>query len=193
MISLSSDQLDAAIEMLLKGDVLIFPTETSYGIGCDATNKEAVERVYALKDRSARKGVPILLPDVASVRQYLVVTDQMQALMKVHWPGPLNIVGDVPEGSPVAELCQEEGTQTARVSSHPIAAALAKGLGRPIVATSANIVGEPAMYDCSGAACRALTADAYIDAGELPQEPASTIVKVTADGMEVVRQGSIHV
>jgi L-threonylcarbamoyladenylate synthase len=190
MKRLAPDQLDQAIELLKDGGVLIFPTETSYGIGCDATNDAAVKRVFALKDRPAHKGTPLLLPDADSADTYLVVTQQMQDLMKEHWPGPLNIIGEVAMNSPVSELCTEEGTQTVRVSSHPIAAALSKGLGRPVVATSANVYRTPAIYnsvDIEGQ----LEADAYVDAGALPEQPASTIVKVTRDGMEVVRQGGV--
>ncbi len=190
MIRYSIDQLDQAIALLQRGGVLIFPTETSYGIGCDATNAQAVERVYTLKDRPMRKGAPILLPDADSASDYLVVTDEMQILMDAHWPGPLNIIGEVSQDSPVAELCKEDGTQTARVSSHPIAAALAKGLGRPLLATSANAYRTPAIYDSADIEER-LGGDAYIDAGKIPQEPASTIVKVASDGVEIVRQGSI--
>jgi len=193
----TSDQLEDAIRLLQEGGVLIFPTETSYGIGCDATNAQAVERVFSIKHRPAHKGTPLILPSSDSVKDYVVVTSAMERLMERHWPGPLNIVGDVADGSPVAELCSENETQTFRVSSHPIAAALSAGLGRPIVATSANLDGQPPMfypfpYNAQDAA--GIEADGIIDAGEIPQEPASTIVRVTGQGeVEVLRQGSITV
>ena len=193
-----ANQIEDAIELLKDGGVLIFPTETSYGIGCDATNVRAVERVFDIKHRPVHKGTPLILPDSSSAKKYVVVTPEMQQLMDRHWPGPLNIVGDVVSGSPVAARCSERQTQTVRVSSHPIASALARGLGRPLVATSANVNGKPPMYvpfvyDSADADLDALRGDAVIDAGEIPQEPASTIVRVTGEGkVEVLRQGSIR-
>ncbi|MBT4857177.1 threonylcarbamoyl-AMP synthase [Candidatus Uhrbacteria bacterium] len=191
MKRLGPDQVEEAVSLLNEGGILIFPTETSYGIGCDATNADAVKRVYELKNRPEDMGSPILLPDVDSAERYLVVTDQMRKMMSDHWPGPLNIVGEVAEGSQVAQMCTQDGTQTARVSSNPVAASIAAGLGRPIVATSANKFGEPAIYD-SAQIEDSLGADVYIDAGVLTRNPASTIVKITGEGVEIIRQGSIE-
>ena len=195
MQQLRPEQLEEAVALLKDGGVLIFPTETSYGIGCDATNTQAVERVFAIKNRPFTKGTPLILPSATSAGTYVVVTPQMQQLMDRHWPGPLNIVGDVAPNSPVVGLCSEQGTQTVRVSSHSIASALARGLGKPLVATSANLDGQPPMFypfPYSGKDAEVLPADAIIDIGEIPREPASTIVRVTGEGeVDILRQGSI--
>lgn len=195
MLSITSHDIDRALECLQRGEVIVFPTETSYGIGCDATNDNAVARVFLIKGRPDDKGTPLIIPNQVSADEYIEVNEKARALMDRYWPGALNIIGAVKEGSSVSDRCSQAGTQAVRVSSHPFCATLARRFGKPIVASSANISGMDAAYSIKEVqrafADRPDKPDCIIDGGDLPNLPSSTTVKIAGDGVEVLRQGSL--
>lgn len=197
MRHLHADQLEEAIAILREGGVVVYPTETSYGIGCDATNVEAVMRVLAVKGRPQFKGMTVLLPSFAEASKYVQITPFVQLLAQRYWPGPLNIVLPPAPNSSITEQCASHGTFSVRISSHPVAQALVRGLGVPMVSTSANLSGSPECYSGDEAlavfADAALQPDAVLDVGRLPKVPPSTTIKVEREGARVLRQGGIVV
>lgn len=194
MIHLTSEQVDQAVEALRSGGVIVFPTETSYGIGADATNEAAVARIFEIKKRDLGKALPILIPK-GSAQNFVLVNDAAMALMSTYWPGPLNVILPVAADSPVASTCSSNGTQSVRESSHPFAATMVERFGRPVTATSANISGQDAIYSVEEVLKVFENAgekpDFVVDAGALPPTPPSTTVLVEDDGFKVVREGSI--
>lgn len=191
--TISANNLEEAVALLRAGGVLVYPTETSYALGCDATNDRAVARVFAIKRRPEGKGTPIILPNDACVEEYVDLSPKARALVAAHWPGPLNIVAVRAPNSSVSRRCETDGTQSVRQSSQPVAAELARLLGRPLVATSANRSGQTSIYRPDELDDEFLDAlpDALVDVGSLPVVPASTTVKVMGDTLEVIRQGAI--
>lgn len=191
--SISPSNLEEAVALLRAGGVLVFPTETSYALGCDATNEQAVAKVFAIKGRPEGKGTPLILPPDVEASTYIAMSDKAEELASQHWPGPLNIIAPRTPMSPVSVRCETDGTQSVRKSSHPIASELARQLGHPLVATSANRSGETSIYrpdeledEFSGE-----LPDALLDGGNLSVVPASTTVKVIGESVELIRQGSI--
>lgn len=197
MQRLTPEDIDVAVAILKQGGVVVYPTETSYGMGCDATNVAAVERIFIIKQRAQVKGLSSILPSLADATKYIQLRPYTKRLVEYYWPGPLTIVAPKVETSPLSPLCENGGTHAVRVSSHPVAAALARKLGRPIVATSANISGKPDAYDpaqiVAAYEAEPEQPDAYIDGGILPVVPPSTIVQVRPEGINVLRQGGIVV
>ncbi len=130
-----------AVETLRKGGVILYPTDTVWGIGCDATNAEAVDKIYALKRSVDKKSMLILCKDVDSVVRYVnkapgVAFDVMEMSTK-----PLTAI--LPGAANVAtNLIPEEGTLGVRVPEHEFCEKLLRKFGKPIVSTSANISGE---------------------------------------------------
>jgi L-threonylcarbamoyladenylate synthase len=188
------DQLDEVLDVLKQGGVLVYPTETSYALGCDATNDQAVAKVFAIKGRPEGKGTPIILPPDVEASLYVDLSERARELVALHWPGPLNIVAPRAVDSPVSTRCETDGTQSVRQSSHPVAAELARRLGQPLVATSANRSGEAAIYRPDEARIEFAEGempDGFIEAGNLPVVPASTTVKIVGEEIELLRQGSI--
>jgi L-threonylcarbamoyladenylate synthase len=183
--------VERAAERLRRGEVVAYPTETVYGLGADARRADAVERLRALKGRDAGRGLSVLVPDLESLlAQVPDLGERARAIAREHWPGPLTLVVPVPGGA-LEAVATELGVGF-RCSSHPTAAALARALGAPLVATSANRSGEP---PCRSAAEveRVFGAELPIaggeDAGGL--EP-STVVAVARDGvLRLLRAGPI--
>jgi L-threonylcarbamoyladenylate synthase len=194
MFVLKPEQIQEAVDLLRQGGVLVYPTETSYALGCDATNDQAVAKIFTIKGRPSDKGLPLILPPDQDPDQYVCLSSRARALIAAHWPGPLNIVSLKRSSSPVSASCETQGTQCVRQSSHPVARALAQALGRPLVATSANRSGNASLYQAEQIKAEFNadnSVDAMIDAGDLPVVPASTIVKVDGDDMRLIRLGEI--
>ena len=196
MRRIGPSQLDEAVRVLKDGGVIVFPTETSYGIGCDATNDAAVRRIIDIKGRSPKKGMPVILPPEADPSEYVIMCESALALAKRHWPGPLNIAAKRNPTSPIAQICERNGDQSVRKSSHPIAQELARRLGKPIVATSANPSGADAAYMAAQVPRffgSKNAPDVFIDYGNLPVNKASTTVRCEGESLQVLRQGGIVV
>lgn len=197
MLQMSEEQVEKAISVLEQGGVIVYPTETTYGLGCDATNPEAVARIFSIKGRPSGKGLPLIIPDKLYAENVIEMNETAAMLAEKYWPGGLNIIAPVKESSLVAEQCSQDGTQSVRVSSHPFAATIARRLGKPIVATSANVSGQGAIYEVKHV--RELFKDQpdkpdyIVDGGKLPARPASTTVKVLGERIEMIREGEIHV
>lgn len=199
LMKLTSD-LDLAISTLKSGGVVVYPTETSYGIGCDATNTDAVAKVFEVKQRKEGKGASMLLPEGQTPDQYGVeFPETMKQLAQKHWPGPLTIVCQLRGATPLSSPSFTPGERAFRRSSHPVANALVDALGVPLVSTSANISGEPELYSAKEIYDRfsreAIQPDVIFDAGELPKRAPSTLIMWDdARGeVKVLRQGEITV
>lgn len=134
-------EVQAALEVLKKGGTILYPTDTVWGIGCDATNAEAVEKVYALKRRNEKKAMICLVSDIKMLEQYVQeVPDAAYDIVEFS-DKPTSIIYDQPIG--VAEnLIAEDDTLALRVCNDKFCQQLLRKMRRPLVSTSANISGE---------------------------------------------------
>ncbi len=184
--------LAQALAALVAGEAVVYPTETFYGIGVDALAPAALERLFAIKGREPDKPVALIAANAAMAFALArAVPERARRLAAAFWPGPLTLVLPAREGIPAA-LIGPDGGVGVRVSSHPIACALAAGLGRPISATSANLAGQPPAVELE-AARRALSGKVkvFLDGGRLNGGPPSTVVAVSADRIRTIRPGAI--
>ena len=177
---------------LAAGEAIIYPTETFYALGVDALSLNALERLFAIKGREPDKPVALIAADPAMA--FAVASEvsvQARVLAETFWPGPLTLVVPAREGIPAA-LIGPNGGVGVRVSSHPIARALAAGLRRPITATSANLSGEPPAVELD-AVRRSLggKVKVFVDGGRLHGSAPSTVVTVDRTGIRVLRPGAI--
>jgi L-threonylcarbamoyladenylate synthase len=187
-----AENLTRAVEALRRGDLIIFPTETLYGLGADAFNRAAVAQVFQLKGRDRHNPLPVLIADVAMLNALVEEIPPIAAkLMDRFWPGPLTIVLPAQKGIPQPLLNQRGGVGV-RVSSQPIATALVKALGRPLTATSANPSGkEPACTLEQARRYFAQRVELFIDGGTLASRTGSTVVEVTGNDLKIIRAGEI--
>lgn len=172
--------------------MIVFPTETFYGLGADALDPAAVERVVALKGRRERNPIALIIADLEMLSAVVAeVPARARRLMDRFWPGPLTLVLPAKRGLP-SPLVNDEGGVGVRVSSHPVAGRLASELGRPLTATSANPSGEPPAVTLEQArGYFAGGVGAFIDGGRLTGTRGSTVVKFLPGGWEIVRVGEI--
>ena len=179
-----------ATDVMRRGGVILYPTDTVWGLGCDATQGEAVRRIYALKRRAEAKAMLVLTEAVGRVEWYF---DRVPDIAWDLWDvadKPLTLI--LPRARNVApELLAEDGTLGIRITREPVSAALCAALKKPIVSTSANISGEPTPRTFAAITDEVRQAVDYVfplrqDETTLP--PPSGIIKVGDGGLiEVIR------
>jgi L-threonylcarbamoyladenylate synthase len=186
------ENLADALAALQRGDVIVFPTETLYGLGADALNFSAVEQVFQLKGRAPDNPLPVLVADRAMLN-YLVgeVTPLAEQLVAHFWPGPLTLVLPARDGIP-RPLVNRQGGIGVRLSSQPIATELARLLGHPLTATSANPSGQPGAHTVREAKNYFSAKIAiYVDGGALTSPTGSTVAAVEKNKLRIIRAGEI--
>jgi L-threonylcarbamoyladenylate synthase len=188
-----SAALDAAGGFLRAGQLVAFPTETVYGLGADATNGEAVARIFAAKGRPTFNPLIVHVSDLAAAAQLGHFTENAHKLAAKFWPGPLTLVVTRKVNSGIAELVSAGLPSLAlRVPDHPIAKALLRATQRPLAAPSANRSGhvsatraEHVADDLAGKVSMILDGGATVHGLE------STVVDATADSIVLLRPGAI--
>jgi L-threonylcarbamoyladenylate synthase len=177
-----------AVALLRQGEVVAFPTESSYGLAVDALDAQALARLFAIKGRPAGQPPPVLITGEAMLTRLVAqVPEVARELAARHWPGGLTLA--LPAHPDLPAFLVAEGHVGVRESPHPVVRALVEAFGGPLTATSANLSGEPPALCASEAALEgvALVLDAPVGGA-----PASTVARVRIDGtIEVLRQGAV--
>jgi len=185
------EEIARAVQVLRKGGLLLYPTDTVWGIGCDATNAEAVDRIYALKKSVNKKSMIVLAPDIDSVGLYVNRAPAVAWELLETATTPLTLI--LPGAARIAEnLVPEEGTVGIRVPDHEFCRRLLQRFGRPIVSTSANISGRPAptTFDEISSEIRSgvdMVADRHFE-GKPTRRPSSIIALDESGGVRIIRQ-----
>jgi len=184
--------LSRAAEILAGGGIIAYPTETFYGLGADATNEKAIEKIFAVKGRDLKNPISLIIGKPDDIYPLVKnVPETAKILMAAFWPGALTIVFQASDKiSPL--LTAGSGKIGLRISSHPIALKIVQKLKKPLTATSANLSGTP---ECSLASevIKQIgdKIDAILDWGETQGSKASTIIDVTCDPPVILREGVI--
>jgi len=190
-MDVSQREIKEGIKILQKGGVIAYPTDTVYGLGADAFNPTAVERIYEIKNRPKYQQFPLLIADVKQLTALAEPIPEIAWFLAGRfWPGGLTLV--LSKKDSVSAYLASRSTIAVRIPNHPVCQALIQHLRNPLIGTSANISGQPA----------ALTADEVgqqlggkidliINGGQCPGGRESTIVDITHEPPIILRQGTI--
>jgi len=177
--------VDEAVEVIKSGGLVVYPTETCYGLGADALNPEAVRKVFMVKHRPFNIPLTVLVADLEMWGRFAELTSEALKLIRKFMPGPLTIAL---RKKPYVPDLLDPYELAARISSHPTAQALVSKVGSPITATSANVHGEPEPYTVDEA-IKSLGqgVDLALDSGKIPRRKVSTVVHLTASPPRILR------
>ena len=179
-------QIEEGKKVIEEGGLVVFPTETAYGIATDATSREAVEKVYEAKQRPRSKGLTAIVDSLETAEKYAELSDRERKVIEEFMPGPLTLVAEKKDSVP--DNLNEDFAF--RISSGEVADELSD-VG-PITATSANVSGQDTSYSIADISDELLDKVNYvIDAGELDDGPTSTIAEVVDGEVKVHREGPI--
>ncbi len=176
------------VEILKKGGIIAYPTDTYYGIGCDIMNKKAIEKIYQLKQRDKIKPFSFICSGLKNISHYAKVSNYAYKTMKRLLPGPYTFILEGSKLVPKIMLTKRK-TAGIRMPDHPICLELVKMLGNPIITTSATMPDDTNFFDPS------LIHDFFhpridvvIDGGPIPGHP-SSVISLINDMPEVIRKG----
>jgi len=139
-------KVSRAVEVLEQGGVIGYPTDTVYGLGCDLMNKHAIDRLRQIKGLGAHKELAFICPDLSDIARYAIVDNATYRILKHFLPGPYCFVLQATREVPKMVQTKQK-TVGIRVPDHPVTLALVRGLGRPLVSTTAKRPGEEALID----------------------------------------------
>lgn len=187
------ESIQKAVAILRAGGVIVYPTDTAYGLGADATNIEAVEKIFAIKNRS-NNPIPVIVADIEQAKNHVFFSTAGQKLAEAYWPGALTLVLTTSDHE-LAHILRGETTIGVRVPGHKWCCQMAKEAGKPVTSTSANTTGSPAEYSLdrvySSLGENANLVDLWIDGGTLEGGPVSTVVSACEDPIVIKREGAI--
>ncbi|MCA9388444.1 threonylcarbamoyl-AMP synthase [Candidatus Berkelbacteria bacterium] len=184
--------INQIVAILQRGGTFIYPTDTCYGLGGDARNPRVTTKIAKLKNRPADKKFSVVVKDILMAKEVGYINEKQEQILKRYLPGPFTFL--VPNAD--YEILKSNSIGL-RIPDYPITQAIANSLNEPFITTSANISGGENPYSCFMLDQGILNSkqdsqdlpDIIIDAGELPNVPASTIVDLTTEPYKIIRQG----
>jgi L-threonylcarbamoyladenylate synthase len=185
------EQVEKGISILKKGGAVAFPTDTVYGLGASIAIASAVEKVYRIKGRPRDMALPLLLADFAQLETVASSIPASARLLVEHfWPGPLTLV--FLKSDSVPDIVSGGGkTIAVRIPDHPIPTSLARGVGMPIIGTSANLSGKPSALNAEEVRAQLGDRVDFIIEGDCPGGIESTVVDLSEETPVILREGAI--
>lgn len=187
--------VEQAIKVLRDGGIAIFPTDTTFGIGCRVDDGQAVARLFSIRKRAKDKAVPVLVENLEMAQKYWLapLPDIVRRLAELYWPGGLTIIYRA-KISATPPLVRGGGdTIGLRVPDHPTPINLIRKLGVGIVGTSANIAGGVTPYRLEDLDSELIKKVDYVLKGECTIKKPSTVVDCTKKPMQIIRKGIIQI
>jgi L-threonylcarbamoyladenylate synthase len=186
------EKIQRAVAVVRRGGVIAFPTRCLYGLGADAFNAAAVNRIFEIKQRPSQKPILILIDRHLQLKRLVShVSKAASRIMDQFWPGRVTLVFEA-AGTVPYYLTAGTGKIGIRLPGHPVAAALVQSFGRPLTGTSANLSGKPGCHSIDDLEPRlSEQLDEVLDAGSLKGGVGSTIVDVTGDAPLILREGEV--
>jgi len=184
--------MELGVSILKQGGLVAFPTDTVYGLGASANISQAVEQIYRVKERPLNMALPLLLADISQINEVAEPVPPIAWLLANKFlPGALTIV--LPRSKLIPDIITAGGVTVAvRIPAHPVPVALVRGLGTPIVGTSANLSGKPSALTADEVYSQfGDKVDLVIDGGKCPCGRESTIIDVTGEVAIILREGAI--
>ena len=180
-------KIGQALAVLERGGLIAYPTDTVYGLGCDLMNKQAIERLYVVKNMQKNKSLAFICHDLSDIAKYAVVDNWAYRILKHFLPGPYTFILPATREVPKMVLSKQK-TVGIRVPDHPVVTTLARELGRPIISSTAAPPGEDAMIDPSEIDDR-FRLDLVLDGGVCGIIP-TTVVDLSQGQVQIVREGA---
>ena len=181
-------KIKRAVDLLDAGEVIVYPTDTVYGLGCDLFNKKAIDRLYQIKQMEKEQQLSFVCPDLSDISRYAIVDNAQYRLLRRFLPGPYTFILEATREVPKIVQSKKK-TVGIRVPNNEVTLALVRGLGRPIISTTAAMHGEEPNIDPSEIDDIFHGVALTIDSGVGGMVP-TTVVDLTNGNVVVVREGA---
>ena len=188
-VSCNKEGIEKASQIVSRGGIVIFPTDTVYGIGCNPYNKEAVEKIYKIKSRDIMKSVPVLTYSIETAEKIVEFDQFTKKIVEKFWPGPLTVILKVTDKK-IKESLNLENKIAIRVPDHKCTLELLKKCNF-LVGTSANISGDLSYTDPEECLKNLENYDIFVDGGIITSKGESTIIEIENEQIKIIREGSL--
>jgi tRNA threonylcarbamoyl adenosine modification protein (Sua5/YciO/YrdC/YwlC family) len=178
-----------AVEALEAGEIIGYPTDTIYALGCDLLNKKAIDRLYAVKHMPSEHPLSFICPDLSDLSRYAVVDDHAYRLLRRLLPGPYTFILKATREVPKMLHLSDKRTVGIRVPAAPIIVETVRALGRPVISTSANLPGQPPLIDARDITPTFKGVELVLDGGLCGTEP-TTMIDLSQGRIDVLREGA---
>jgi L-threonylcarbamoyladenylate synthase len=190
-----NDQINQAVKILNQGGIIIFPTDTAFGIGCRIDNEEAVQKLFKIRKRPESQAVPVLVSDLEMAKKYVqeIPEDVTNKLIGPYWPGALTIVLKADKDKVFHLISGGGDTIGIRMPDHPTILEIIKKVGVPVLGPSANFHGENTPFEFKDLDPQLLSLVDHVVEGKCSIRQASTVIDCSKTPWNILRQGAIKV
>ncbi|MGB1378058.1 MAG: L-threonylcarbamoyladenylate synthase [Nitrosopumilus sp.] len=188
-VNCDNDGIKKVVEIFKNGGVIVFPTDTVYGIGCDPYNENAVKKIYEIKSRDKIKSLPVLAYSIDIVKQIVMMDKLTEKIVEKYWPGPLTLILKLKDQKLKKSLNLEEKIAI-RIPNSECTLKLLKECNL-LVGTSANVSGDSSFTDPQKCIENLKNYDAFVDGGTITSKGESTIIEIENEKIHVIREGAL--
>jgi len=189
IVTCDQNGINLAATTIKNGGLVVFPTDTVYGLGCDPRNAKAVEAIFRIKKREGTKALPVLGYSKEEISKIAVFDEMSSIIADRFWPGQVTLVLELKDNE-IKKAMNQDDKIAVRVPNHPCVLALLKE-SKLIVGTSANFSGLPAFSDSKKVQENFSGYDVFLDGGTILHSTSSTIIEVKNGTLEILRQGTV--
>ena len=188
-VNCHDEGIKKADEIIENGGVVIFPTDTVYGIGCNPYNANAVKKIYEIKSREKIKSLPVLASSIQIVKEISIIDEFTEKIIKKYWPGPLTLILKLKDKNLKKSLNLEDKIAVRIPNSECTLKLLNKC--NLLVGTSANISGDSSFTDPQECMKNVKNYDVFVDGGTITSKGESTIIEIKNEKIHIIREGAL--
>ena len=188
-VNCNDEGMRKSVEIIENGGVIIFPTDTVYGIGCNPYNANAVKKIYEIKSREKIKSLPVLASSIEIVKQISIIDEFTEKIIKKYWPGPLTLILKLKDKN-LKESLNLEDKIAVRIPNSVCTLKLLNKCNL-LVGTSANVSGDSSFTDPQECMKNVKNYDIFVDGGTITSKGESTIIEIENEKIHVIREGAL--
>ena len=188
-VNCNDEGIIKSVEIIENGGVIIFPTDTVYGIGCNPYDANAVKKIYEIKSREKIKSLPVLASSIEIVKQISIIDEFTEKIIKKYWPGPLTLILKLKDKN-LKESLNLEDKIAVRIPNSVCTLKLLNKCNL-LVGTSANVSGDSSFTDPQECMKNVKNYDIFVDGGTITSKGESTIIEIENEKIHVIREGAL--
>ena len=188
-VNCNDEGIRKSVEIIENGGVIIFPTDTVYGIGCNPYDVNAVKKIYEIKSREKTKSLPVLASSIEIVKQITIMDEFTEKIVKKYWPGPLTLILKLKDKNLKKSLNLEDKIAV-RIPNSVCTLKLLNKCNL-IVGTSANVSGDSSFTNPQECMKNVKNYDVFVDGGTITSKGESTIIEIENEKIHVIREGAL--
>ena len=186
-VNCDDEGIEKTFQVIKNGGIVIFPTDTVYGIGCNPYNANAIEKIYEIKSREKIKSLPVLAYSLDTVKQIAYIDTFTEKIIKKYWPGPLTLILELTDEK-LKKSLKLDNKIAVRIPDSKCTLKLLKKCGL-LVGTSANISGNPSSTDPKECLKNIINYDVFLNGGTITSKGESTIIEIENEEIKIIREG----